>query len=72
MIFIAFVDRLNGLKLILELIFSSVYGEDVPKNILENLTVFRRKQPKGFIDVWWLYDDGGNFCVYLFLCLLSI
>ncbi|KAK2709719.1 hypothetical protein QYM36_013406 [Artemia franciscana] len=37
----------------------SLYGENVPKNILENLTVFRRKQPKGFIDVWWLYDDGG-------------
>lgn len=26
---------------------------------VENMMVFRKKQPKGFIDVWWLYDDGG-------------
>ena len=34
-------------------------GEPLPNNILENVTQFRRKQPKGLIDVWWLYDDGG-------------
>ncbi|KAJ8946616.1 hypothetical protein NQ318_007219 [Aromia moschata] len=26
---------------------------------VENMTLFRRKQNKGNIDVWWLYDDGG-------------
>lgn len=26
---------------------------------LSNLTFFRQKQPRGTIDVWWLYDDGG-------------
>lgn len=25
----------------------------------EQLDMFKRKQPKGYIDVWWLYDDGG-------------
>lgn len=31
----------------------------MPKEILDNLNVFNRKQGKGTIDVWWLYDDGG-------------
>jgi len=26
---------------------------------LENETVFQKKQRKGTIDIWWLYDDGG-------------
>ncbi|KAL1505355.1 hypothetical protein ABEB36_004942 [Hypothenemus hampei] len=26
---------------------------------VEEMNRFRRKQGKGFIDVWWLYDDGG-------------
>ncbi|KAJ9588117.1 hypothetical protein L9F63_018508, partial [Diploptera punctata] len=34
-------------------------GEPLPANILDNVTQFRRKQTKGLIDVWWLYDDGG-------------
>lgn len=34
-------------------------GSAVPKEILDNLNVFNRKQGKGTIDVWWLYDDGG-------------
>lgn len=36
-------------------------GEPLPKSILNNITQFQRKQPKGLIDVWWLYDDGGMF-----------
>lgn len=27
---------------------------------LQNMTLFREKQPQGTIDVWWLYDDGGE------------
>ncbi|KAG7270042.1 hypothetical protein CRUP_036869 [Coryphaenoides rupestris] len=27
--------------------------------LLEASTRFQRKQPKGTIDVWWLFDDGG-------------
>lgn len=29
-------------------------------SIPENVTVFQKKYKKGIIDVWWLYDDGGN------------
>lgn len=32
---------------------------DLPKDVLNSLTRFQRKQKKGTIDVWWLYDDGG-------------
>ena len=31
----------------------------MPKHIANKITVFQTKQTKGFIDVWWLYDDGG-------------
>ncbi|KAH8381896.1 hypothetical protein KR009_000837 [Drosophila setifemur] len=34
-------------------------GSDIPQNLLEAMTIFTRKQPKGTIDVFWLYDDGG-------------
>ncbi|XP_018915712.2 bumetanide-sensitive sodium-(potassium)-chloride cotransporter [Bemisia tabaci] len=34
-------------------------GAELPKEILNELTLFQRKQKKGTIDVWWLYDDGG-------------
>lgn len=32
---------------------------DIPKDVLLSIDVFRRKQAKSTIDVWWLYDDGG-------------
>ncbi|XP_051157409.1 bumetanide-sensitive sodium-(potassium)-chloride cotransporter [Leptopilina boulardi] len=31
----------------------------ISKDILDAVTRFQRKQKKGTIDVWWLYDDGG-------------
>ncbi|KFB44724.1 AGAP003275-PA-like protein [Anopheles sinensis] len=34
-------------------------GSWMPRELLDRLQVFRRKQPSGTIDVWWLYDDGG-------------
>ena len=33
--------------------------KDIPKEILLAVNQFQSKQQKGFIDVWWLYDDGG-------------
>ncbi|XP_067144438.1 solute carrier family 12 member 2-like isoform X2 [Centruroides vittatus] len=33
--------------------------KDIPKEILMSANQFQRKQKKGTIDVWWLYDDGG-------------
>lgn len=35
-------------------------GSNVPRDILDALNIFNRKQLKGTIDVFWLYDDGGN------------
>lgn len=32
---------------------------ECPKEVLQNVNQFLRKQRKGTIDVWWLYDDGG-------------
>jgi len=32
---------------------------DIPKDVLLSANLFHRKQKKGTIDVWWLYDDGG-------------
>ncbi|CAN8011977.1 unnamed protein product, partial [Ixodes pacificus] len=32
---------------------------EVPKEVLQSVNQFIRKQRKGTIDVWWLYDDGG-------------
>nr|XP_046248623.1 solute carrier family 12 member 1 [Scatophagus argus] len=29
------------------------------EKLLEASTQFKKKQPKGTIDVWWLFDDGG-------------
>jgi len=34
-------------------------GEPLPESTFNSITQFQRKQPKGLIDVWWLYDDGG-------------
>ncbi|KAG8318058.1 Solute carrier 12 [Homalodisca vitripennis] len=39
--------------------YRGINGTDLSKNVLNNLTQFQRKQKKGTIDVWWLYDDGG-------------
>lgn len=32
---------------------------NIPEEIWDEICWFHRKQPKGTIDVWWLYDDGG-------------
>jgi solute carrier family 12 sodium/potassium/chloride transporter 2 len=34
-------------------------GSPIPRSVLNNIAQFQRKQAKGTIDVWWLYDDGG-------------
>lgn len=31
----------------------------MPKDVLDAMNMFNKKQDKGTIDVWWLYDDGG-------------
>ena len=34
-------------------------GSTVSKEVLASMNIFDAKQPKGTIDIWWLYDDGG-------------
>lgn len=38
-------------------------GYDLPKDTMNEITRFQRKQKKGSIDVWWLYDDGGKVSI---------
>lgn len=40
-------------------LYRGVDGNPLSKGIINNLTQFQKKQRKGCIDVWWLYDDGG-------------
>jgi hypothetical protein len=44
-----------------KIVYSTRGGSSVPKELLDTLGVFNKKQKKGTIDVWWLYDDGGVF-----------
>lgn len=38
---------------------NAVESKEIPKEVLLTVNLFARKQKKGTIDVWWLYDDGG-------------
>jgi len=42
-----------------EALYTDPSGQPLPKETLNSITFFQRKQKKGIIDVWWLYDDGG-------------
>lgn len=39
-------------------------GNPVPQDVVDSLMHFKRKQATGYIDVWWLYDDGGRSLIY--------
>lgn len=41
------------------IVYSTRGGSTVSKETLDAMGLFHTKQPKGTIDVWWLYDDGG-------------
>lgn len=45
-------------KAVLERILSAS-TQQLPKIVTDGMSVFKKKQNKGTIDVWWLYDDGG-------------
>ena len=34
----------------------------IDKEMVKFVNRFQRKQNKGTIDVWWLFDDGGTTC----------
>lgn len=40
-------------------IYRGTDGKLLPKDIVDEIQQFRMKRRAGFIDVWWLYDDGG-------------
>lgn len=40
-------------------VYCGAEGQMLSTHHLAAITYFSRKQQKGFIDVWWLYDDGG-------------
>lgn len=42
-----------------KIVYSTQGGSTVPKEVLDDLGYFHLKKADGFIDVWWLYDDGG-------------
>lgn len=33
--------------------------QEIPKDVADLMNFFQVKRPKGTIDVWWLFDDGG-------------
>lgn len=42
-----------------KILYTSPTGQQLPRAAFETMSVFKKKQNKGTIDVWWLYDDGG-------------
>lgn len=42
-----------------KILFTTPSGKEIPANAINSLSIFKKKQGKGVIDVWWLYDDGG-------------
>lgn len=53
------MDRSRGRSKSHAVDLSDVHAKEIPKEILMAVDMFQRKQKKGTIDVWWLYDDGG-------------
>lgn len=41
----------------------------INQGLLQGLNKFYRKEQKGFVDVWWLYDDGGLTLLLPYLLL---
>lgn len=40
-------------------VYNGPDGRPLAKATVERITQFQIKKSKGYIDVWWLYDDGG-------------
>jgi len=38
----------------------SMHVGEFNQKLLEASTQFKKKQGKGTIDIWWLFDDGGK------------
>jgi len=53
------VKKKRTRKLSTSAMYTGPGGDPLPRDVLTNVTQFTKKQKKGTIDVWWLYDDGG-------------
>ncbi|XP_028043473.1 bumetanide-sensitive sodium-(potassium)-chloride cotransporter [Bombyx mandarina] len=42
-----------------QIIYNAANGIELSKDQLTQMSIFKRKQESGTVDVWWLYDDGG-------------
>lgn len=42
-----------------KILYTSPSGQELPRAVLDSMSIFKKKQMKGTVDVWWLYDDGG-------------
>ncbi|XP_021952830.1 solute carrier family 12 member 3 [Folsomia candida] len=56
---VGFSSNKKSRKHSLSAMYKGPGGAILPRHVLSNITQFQRKQKKGTIDVWWLYDDGG-------------
>ena len=36
-----------------------VFGGNMPRDVAADIKEFRDKKRRGYIDIWWLFDDGG-------------
>ena len=41
----------------------------INQGVLQGINIFHRKYQNGFVDVWWLYDDGGLSVLLPYLLL---
>ena len=41
----------------------------INQGLLQGLNRFHKKQQEGFVDVWWMYDDGGLTLLIAYLLL---
>lgn len=47
-------------------------NKEISREILSSVNQFHRKQEKGTLDVWWLFDDGGDISFFFFFQMLQI
>ena len=40
-------------------VYRGIDGLPLQSKTMANIELFKDKKRTGFIDVWWLYDDGG-------------
>lgn len=65
---------LNSINFKFWLIHRDSHGAELPQSIANKVMIFQKKQARGYIDVWWLYDDGGKirtFKTFLWIIFMT-